>query len=139
MDDIPNQEPGPLLDETGGAQTAAAKATVILRDFVLDRRQSILQTLYVTLLFAVMILGMVAKVVYDNLVKNESPPPLGWTLFTRPDVLLAIIVSPMVFGAVYNFVQSAPKGMGAVLFAFQNGFFWKTIFGGLDAPTTFVR
>lgn len=40
---------------------------------------------------------------------------------------LALIVSPIVFFAVYKATHSLPDTIVSLLLAFQNGFFWKTI------------
>lgn len=86
-----------------------------------------------------MVVGMVAKAFYDNIVKNERPPAVDWALFLRPEIALPLIVSPIIFGAIYGFLKDNPRNIGALVFAFQNGFFWKTIFGGLEASTPFVK
>lgn len=112
---------------------------IMLRSFVATHRAAILQAVYIVALFVAMVVGMVAKAFYDNIVKNERPPSVNWALFLRPEIALPLIVSPMIFGAIYGFLKDNPSNIGALIFAFQNGFFWKTIFGGLESPTAFVR
>ena len=89
-------------------------------------------------LFLTMILGMVAKALYDLVLRNEAIV-WGWSLLLRTDVFLPVIVSPMVFGIIYAHLQNSPRGLPTFIFAFQNGFFWKTIFAGLDKPSSYPQ
>ena len=41
--------------------------------------------------------------------------------------LMAIIVSPIVFFAIYNSTAQVPDNIVALLLSFQNGFFWQTV------------
>jgi len=88
------------------------------------------------LLFLAMVIGMIAKSLYDTLLNNERIE-IGLGLLLRPDVFVALLASPMVFGAVYAFLRESPSNLPAFIFAFQNGFFWKTVFGRLEAEPTF--
>ena len=76
------------------------------------------------LLYAAMLFGMLGVSWYDAL---EGPPeetidPQWSRAFVR-----SAIVSPIIFFAVYKIAQDQPDGAVALLLAFQNGFFWKTI------------
>jgi uncharacterized membrane protein len=73
-----------------------------------------------------MILGMLAREAYNALVNAKS---FNWTGFA-----IAAIVSPMVFGAVYGSLGDLKVNVPSVVLAFQNGFFWNSIFEGLG-PT----
>ena len=52
----------------------------------------------------------------------------------------AICVSPFVFGATFVAIGSSPGDASSLLLAFQNGFFWESIFARLlpsgNAPQT---
>ena len=63
----------------------------------------------------------------------------GTEILTRKDVMLPLLVSPMVFGAIYGYLRNSPITVITFMFAFQNGFFWKTVFGRLDKPTAFPQ
>lgn len=85
--------------------------------------------IYIYLFFS-MISGIIAKVIYD-IVATKQKVKVKENLLRG---LLALIISPMIFLTV---IQSAdlgiqsPKGfITLILFSFQNGFFWQTIFKG---------
>lgn len=78
-------------------------------------------SLYITL-FLTMIIGMLAKTTYDVL--TQSADATG----TIQEYIIPVLISPIAFGSVLN---AASKGMkidiSTYIFAFQNGFFWKTV------------
>jgi hypothetical protein len=87
------------------------------------------------LLYGVMLLGIIGRELHEYLgspgVENDisrSEPP--WrSLFLRSTGLIqAVIVSPIVFFGVYKAADEQPDHVVAAILAFQNGFFWKTIF-----------
>jgi uncharacterized membrane protein len=88
----------------------------------------IIQVMFYLGLFVSMVLGMLAKAAYDNILANKS-------LFTQDQVLLNYVlpalISPIVFLTIYKTLQNMSKP-AALLFAFQNGFFWKTVFGEIQ-------
>ena len=89
-------------------------------------------------LFLAMITGMIAKAIYDYIAKNQTILEVRLVpLLTR--VALPMLVSPMIFGGVYGSLRDSPRDFRAFIFAFQNGFFWETVFGGLGASTEFLR
>ncbi len=102
----------------------------------LGKQYSLPAWLLMLLLFVVMVFGVVAKSLYDSLVNNERVE-FGWAFFMRTDILVAFLVSPMIFGAVYAYLRESPNNPAAFIFAFQNGFFWKTVFGRLEAGPTY--
>jgi hypothetical protein len=72
-------------------------------------------------LYFVMLLGMAAKYCYDAIGEGSNLNFQKWQLF-KP-----MLVSPMVFGAIYgNMGDQAPRFL-LLIFSFQNGFFWKTV------------
>ena len=82
--------------------------------------------LKVGLFFILMVLGMLAREGYNALVNGKT---FNWTSFA-----IAAIVSPMVFGAVYGSLGNLEINVPSVVLAFQNGFFWNSIFENLG-PT----
>lgn len=48
----------------------------------------------------------------------------------------SILVSPIVFGAVFVLSSDIPTGAAALFLAFQNGFFCDSVFSGLVPETT---
>jgi hypothetical protein len=73
--------------------------------------------------FAVMILGMVSKVYYDHLTKNM--------VFSLSQIVLPMLVAPIVYGAIYASLKSSTDVIPALILAFQNGFFWQDVLGGI--------
>src|SRR5262249_15877002 len=73
--------------------------------------------------FGVMILRMVSKVYYDHLTKN--------TVFSISQIVLPMLVAPMVYGAIYASLRSTTDVIPALILAFQNGFFWQDVLGGI--------
>ncbi|TRW95616.1 hypothetical protein [Candidatus Methylobacter oryzae] len=49
-------------------------------------------------------------------------------LLSSPTVLLALLFSPILFFTVYKVSSGAVDNLSAYLFAFQNGFFWESVF-----------
>ncbi len=92
-----------------------------------EARTAFLRTLaYGLFLFAVMVGGMFARYFWELF-------QLGHTL-AQADVralLLPLLVSLMVFYPLWTMVSGTPKNFFAIVAAFQNGFFWQTIFSGL--------
>ncbi len=97
-----------------------------------------LDSLFWLFLFLTMVFGIVAKAFYDYIENNESFN-LGWDILLRREVLLPIFVSPMVFGGIYSIAKQSPRNFGTFIFAFQNGFFWKTILGRGEQEAAFPQ
>lgn len=79
--------------------------------------------LMVLIFFGVMLLGILGREAYNMLVNQK---PFNWT-----SMAIAFIVSPMIFGVVYGVLGNLKVDVPSVINAFQNGFFWNTIFEGL--------
>ncbi|MBL8169698.1 MAG: hypothetical protein JNJ50_16190 [Acidobacteria bacterium] len=77
-------------------------------------------------LFIGVVLGAIAKVVYDLLVNGGA---VGWKPF-----LIALIVSIVVFPQLYysGGLNRRKLSFAHWTFAFQNGFFWSTTFDALS-------
>jgi len=78
---------------------------------------------WVGIIYGVMMLvGISAKEIWDNM--NES----GMLYVRWPRIIGALIVSPIVYSAVYSqFVKNEVSPLGLAV-AFQNGFFWQAVF-----------
>lgn len=76
-------------------------------------------------LMACMIGGMLAKYVWDATASGSFSSP------SLVELLRPILVSPIVFGVVWTAAQEQPPNLLVYVAAFQNGFFWQTIFGGI--------
>lgn len=71
---------------------------------------------------AAMLVGILAKEVWDGI--NET----GTLRVRGPRLIAALIVSPIVYVAVYSrFTQDSINLLGLAI-AFQNGFFWQAVF-----------
>ena len=66
---------------------------------------------------------MVAKVVFDHYTKRGD---LEFGTFIIP-----LLVSPLVYGAVFNAAKNSTDAVTMLIFGFQNGFFWQDVFGQL--------
>lgn len=90
-------------------------------------REEFLRTLaYAVFLFAVMVGGMFARYFWELFQSGHSVSQADVTI-----LLLPLLVSLMVFYPLWTLVSGAPKNFFAIVAAFQNGFFWQTIFSGL--------
>jgi hypothetical protein len=89
------------------------------------------------LLFGLMLAGIVASAVYDHMKELQSKKSrfklskLLASFGDNPRLWMAICVSPLVFFVTYQAIAQLPDDTVAMLYAFQNGFFWESIFGGL--------
>jgi len=72
-------------------------------------------------LYFVMLLGMAAKYFYDAIGEENTFTFHKWQLI-KP-----VLVSPIVFAAVYSMFAAESSKALLLTFSFQNGFFWKTI------------
>jgi hypothetical protein len=72
-------------------------------------------------LYLTMLLGMAAKYLYDAIGENNTLKFQKWQLF-KP-----MLISPIVFGAIYGNTGDEASKYLLLVFAFQNGFFWKTV------------
>jgi hypothetical protein len=92
-----------------------------------EARSEFLRTLaYGMFLFAVMVGGMFARYFWELFQSGRSLDQADVTA-----LLLPLLVSLMVFYPLWTMVSGAPKNFFAIVAAFQNGFFWQTIFSGL--------
>ncbi len=92
-----------------------------------EARNEFLRTLaYGLFLFAVMVGGMFARYFWELFQSRHTLAQADVTA-----LLLPLLVSLMVFYPLWTLVSGTPKNFFAIVAAFQNGFFWQTIFSGL--------
>jgi hypothetical protein len=89
------------------------------RSFLGLSKERVCSALYNVLLFVAMVTGILCN--YFWLYGLHLPKDLS--VFFRP-----VLVSPIVFLTVYTTSTKQSRGVVPVLLAFQNGFFWQTIF-----------
>jgi H+/Cl- antiporter ClcA len=75
------------------------------------------------LLFVAMVVGILARYYWELLGKGKT---FGDT--NTADLLRPLLVSPLVFFPIWAYSVRMPRGLIPVLVAFQNGFFWQTVF-----------
>jgi len=73
------------------------------------------------ILYFVMLLGMAAKYFYDAIGEGSTLNFQKWQLI-KP-----MLVSPIVFAAIYGMFAEESSRVLLLTFSFQNGFFWKTV------------
>jgi len=72
--------------------------------------------------------GIFSKHVYDFLSQGSQPATVHSTFRALlRSVALAIILSPIVVGAFMNELKQIGSPIFAIIFAYQNGFFFQTI------------
>lgn len=82
-------------------------------------REQVLAIGFNVALFAGMILGIAANYFWVHGVEG----PVDLNRLWRP-----VLISPIIFMPVYVAATKQPRGLIPLLIAFQNGFFWQTIF-----------
>ena len=80
-------------------------------------------------LYVFMVIGMLARGLHDYIQRCSSINIIMATrrVMNSTAFLMAIIVSPIVFFAIYNSTAQVPDNIVALLLSFQNGFFWQTV------------
>ena len=92
-----------------------------------QERDEFLRTLaYALFLFVVMVGGMFARYFWELFQAGN-----GLADATVTALLVPLRISLMVFYPLWTMVSGNPKNFFSVVAAFQNGFFWQTIFSGL--------
>ncbi len=76
-----------------------------------------------------MIVGILAKEIWDNI--NET----GAVTVKVPRLIAAIIVSPIIYAAVYSKFVQDELSLTGIAVAFQNGFFWQAVFRTVQGST----
>jgi len=95
-----------------------------------EKTQFVHKLAYGTFLFVVMVGGMFARYFWELFQSGKGIADANLTT-----LLLPLLVSLMVFYPLWTMVADAPKNFFSVVAAFQNGFFWQTIFSGLKPFT----
>lgn len=84
--------------------------------------------LYGLLLFLLMVGGMFARYIWELFQAGK-----GWSDADLKGLLIPLVVSLMVYYPLWT-IASGAVNFFSVVSAFQNGFFWQTIFSGLRPP-----
>jgi hypothetical protein len=69
-----------------------------------------------------MIMGILAKEIWDNI--NET----GAISIKIPRLIAALIVSPIIYAAIYSKLIQNQLSLLGLAVAFENGFFWQAVF-----------
>lgn len=78
------------------------------------------------MLFVAMVAGILARYYWELLGQGRI---IGDT--NSIDLLRPLLVSPLVFFPIWAYAVRMPQGLIPVLVAFQNGFFWQTVFNAV--------
>lgn len=83
-------------------------------------------------LVGMMVAGVICSYVFEVAKKSgpriNLPKELG-KMLTSSRLVMALVVSPIIFNSIYITIGSNPQNIGDYLLAFQNGFFWEAILG----------
>jgi hypothetical protein len=73
-----------------------------------------------------MITGILSKFFWDSITESGEFQFQNW-----PNQLLKpLVVSPLLFEAVFFLARETTPSYFLLIFAYQNGFFWQTVFHG---------
>ncbi len=75
------------------------------------------------ILMLCMLAGMLGKYLWDATASGSFGSP------RLVELLRPILVSPIVFGVLWAAAKDQPPNLLGYVAAFQNGFFWQTVFG----------
>lgn len=85
-------------------------------------------------LIVVMLAGVVCSYIFEAAKKAGPTINLleeAGKMLSSSRLVMALVVSPIIFNSIYIAIGSNPQNFGDYLLAFQNGFFWEAILGGL--------
>ncbi len=78
--------------------------------------------------FAAMVIGMAAHTAFEAVKKGRQGAP---PIFNPWSFLQPALVAPIIFLGVRGMLVERDFTLEAILLAFQNGFFWQTVFEGI--------
>lgn len=94
----------------------------------------------IALLTVLMIVGIFSSFVFEKAKKSRrdgTPVSLKLTsILTDFQFVAALFVSPLIFNSIYALIGQNPETLGDFLLAYQNGFFWQTVLGGVAGEVT---
>ena len=89
----------------------------------------------VPILFLLMLIGMFCHQMFTKIDKKEKAGKEKIDViktfrssFSGPSFIKAILISPIIFYGFYKINGTVVNDVSGYILAFQNGFFWKTIF-----------
>jgi hypothetical protein len=112
---------------------AAKQVGTTLQYFAPTQNQEI--ALKFILIVVVMLVGTTSSYLFE---KAKTAP--DGTINLRAEMskmmssskfIMALVVSPLIFNSVYLVIGDNPQSIGDYLLAFQNGFFWESVIGGV--------
>ena len=71
--------------------------------------------------------GLLAEEVRIYKQQKQKPKDMIKRMWGKPRTVFALLLSPVIFHAVYIQVNSQPDTVIALLLAYQNGFFWQSV------------
>jgi hypothetical protein len=96
-----------------------------------EQQKEFVRTLiYGVFLFLLMVSGMFARYFWELFQTGK-----GLAEANLKVLLMPLLVSLMVFYPLWTIASGAPRNFFSIVAAFQNGFFWQTIFSGLKPFT----
>ena len=78
--------------------------------------------------FVLMLIGSFASERFKYFSSNPASSKKFFHGISYSYLYRSILVSPIVFGAVVTFIGRDANAVMSAVFAFQNGFFWETVF-----------
>lgn len=86
-------------------------------------------------LVGVMIAGIICSYIFE--VAKQAGPTVNLPrelgkMFSSSRLIMALVVSPIVFNSIYLIIGTNPQSLGDYLLAFQNGFFWEAVLSGFS-------
>ncbi|SRR6266478_6456467 len=95
-----------------------------------QKKEFVHTTIYGAFLFVLMVAGMFARYFWELF---QTGKDLGDADLKA--LLMPLLVSLMVFYPLWTIASGSPRNFFSIVAAFQNGFFWQTIFSGLKPFT----
>ena len=100
--------------------------------FIVDRQSNFdldIKGLFLGILYYfAMLIGVVASERYAFFSKNDVDRADFLKMFNWAYAFRALLVSPFIFASIVTSLGRDANVLMSVVFAFQNGFFWETIF-----------
>ncbi|MEH1971151.1 MULTISPECIES: hypothetical protein [unclassified Nostoc] len=87
------------------------------------------------LIVVVMISGIIGSYIFEK-AKNTTTQTINLRtelagMISSSRFIMALVVCPLTFNSIYIVIGNNPENIGDYLLAFQNGFFWESIVGGV--------
>jgi hypothetical protein len=80
--------------------------------------------LKVSLIYCAMLLGMISDWILKSIGNKKRIKDVSFSVL---ELIRPLLVSPMVFLAIWSLLKDQPFGVVHFIVAYQNGFFWQSI------------